>query len=62
MSPSIPLKEEQHSYQNNYEIKDKTELITSLEKNHWNKNKTAEELQISRTTLWRKMKSLGLKN
>ncbi|MDX9923797.1 MAG: sigma 54-interacting transcriptional regulator [Ignavibacteriaceae bacterium] len=55
------MRDEQQNYHNNSELKDTTELISSLEKNHWNKNKTAEELQISRTTLWRKMKSLGLK-
>ena len=35
-------------------------LIEALEKYNWNKVKTAEELQLHRSTLWRKMKKYGL--
>jgi PAS domain S-box-containing protein len=41
----------------------KTECHTILEvlqKHNWNKNKVAEELEINRSTLWRKMKKHGL--
>jgi transcriptional regulator of acetoin/glycerol metabolism len=31
-----------------------------LEKNHWSKTKTAKELNIGRTTLWRRMKQYGI--
>jgi len=62
MPPTNNMQDELQNSKNNLELKDKIELVTSLEKNHWNKNKTAEELQISRTTLWRKMKLLGLIN
>lgn len=31
-----------------------------LKKNNWNRKKTAEELGIHKTTLWRKMKKLGI--
>jgi transcriptional regulator with PAS, ATPase and Fis domain len=39
---------------------ERNQLADVLEKNHWNKSKTAKELKIGRTTLWRKMKQLGL--
>lgn len=42
------------------ESDDKSELVHTLQKNHWNKSKTASELGIGRTTLWRKMKKYGL--
>ena|GEM_PF-590302 len=35
-------------------------LKAALEANRWNKSATAEALGISRTTLWRKMRALGL--
>jgi PAS domain S-box-containing protein len=34
---------------------------SSLERNRWNKTKTARELGIDRTTLWRKLKKLGIR-
>ena len=37
-------------------------LFETLEKHNWNKVKTAEELQLHRTTLWRKMQKYGLTN
>jgi two-component system response regulator HydG len=39
---------------------EKHQLLDILEKNHWNKSKTAQELKIGRTTLWRKMKEYGI--
>jgi len=39
---------------------EKHQLLDILEKNHWNKSKTAKELSIGRTTLWRKMKEYGI--
>jgi PAS domain S-box-containing protein len=36
------------------------EIRRALERNHWHHGLTAKELGISRTTLWRKMKKLGL--
>ena len=36
------------------------ELINVLEKNQWNRSKAAQKLGIGRTTLWRKLKALGL--
>ncbi len=39
---------------------DEDELRDLLEKYRWNRSKVAQELGIGRTTLWRKMKALGL--
>ncbi len=36
------------------------DIIEILDRNNWDKNKTAIELGISRTTLWRKMKIYGI--
>lgn len=44
----------------NLPLSEKTEIIRVLEKNHWNKSKAAKELNIGRTTLWRKLKELGI--
>jgi len=41
--------------------KEKTQIIETLKKNKWNYTESAEELGISRTTLWRRMKEYGLK-
>jgi len=35
-------------------------LTAALERNKWNRDKVAKELGIGRTTLWRKMRRLGL--
>jgi transcriptional regulator with PAS, ATPase and Fis domain len=40
----------------------KVKIIASLEKNQWNKTLAAKDLNISRTTLWRKMKAYSLPN
>jgi transcriptional regulator with PAS, ATPase and Fis domain len=37
-----------------------TELIEMLDKYKWNKTKVADALGVNRSTLWRRMKSLGL--
>ncbi len=39
---------------------EKNQLLEILTKHHWNKTKAAQELKIGRTTLWRKMKQLGI--
>ena len=38
----------------------KVKIIASLEKNQWNKTLAAKDLNMSRTTLWRKMKAYSL--
>jgi len=40
----------------------KAKILTSLEKNRWNKTLTAKDLNISRATLWRKMKAYSLQD
>ena len=35
-------------------------ILEVLELNHWNRNETADQLGINRTTLYKKMKRLGL--
>jgi PAS domain S-box-containing protein len=42
--------------------KEEMELLQLLNHYQWNKSKVANQLGIGRTTLWRKMKSLGLEN
>ncbi len=37
-------------------------IRSSLERNRWNRSLAAKELGIGRTTLWRKMKALGLES
>ena len=40
----------------------KMKILASLEKNRWNKTLAAKDLNISRATLWRKMKAYSLHN
>ncbi len=40
----------------NKENSERRRLLNSLQKNHWNRGKTATALNIDRSTLWRKMK------
>jgi len=35
-------------------------ILRALEANEWNRQKTAEQLEINRTTLYKKMKQLGI--
>jgi DNA-binding NtrC family response regulator len=35
-------------------------IMKTLEENNWNRNATADALGINRTTLYKKMKKLGL--
>jgi len=37
-------------------------ILQSLRDNNWNRNVTAEQLGINRTTLYKKMKKLGLED
>ncbi len=46
--------------ENDYE-RGKNELIEVLKKNQWHKTRAAEELKISRTALYKRMKKYGLK-
>jgi transcriptional regulator of acetoin/glycerol metabolism len=39
---------------------EKETILEALKRNHWNRDKTARVLHISRITLWRKMKKFGI--
>ena len=39
---------------------EKAAILEALSRNAWNRTRTAEDLGMSRTTLWKKMKELGI--
>ena len=39
---------------------EKAIILRALRANEWNRQKTAEDLKINRTTLYKKMKQLGI--
>jgi transcriptional regulator with PAS, ATPase and Fis domain len=43
-----------------FDSAEKSIVLSALERNNWNKSKTASELNINPSTLWRKMKKLGI--
>jgi len=45
---------------NSFSTAEKDIIIAALDRNNWNKSKTASELSINPSTLWRKMKKLGI--
>jgi len=45
---------------NSFSIAEKDIILAALDRNNWNKSKTASELSINPSTLWRKMKKLGI--
>lgn len=51
---------DRQGYENCQKSPDCSQILLLLEKYRWNRTKVAEELGISRSTLWRKMKSLSL--
>lgn len=56
----LPLKETEHHEIVVVAERDETELRDALRRHHGDRNKAAEELGISRSTLWRKMKKYNL--
>jgi len=58
----VNLKKNIKCYEENNYIKpvQYSEIIKLLEKHQWNKTKVAKILNINRSTLWRKMKSMGI--
>ena len=42
-------------------MNEREKLLAVLGKHGWNRTKTAHELGINRTTLWRKIKKFGLR-
>jgi PAS domain S-box-containing protein len=57
---SINCKQPQNLISNDIEPFENSRLIELLNKHKWNKTKVAEILGIDRTTLWRKLKTLGI--
>jgi transcriptional regulator of acetoin/glycerol metabolism len=43
-------------------LPEKQIILNALQANRWNRNLTAEQLGINRTTLYKKMKKLGLQD
>ena len=41
---------------------EKEVILEALKRNHWDREKTAKTLKISRITLWRKMRKYGIQN
>lgn len=64
LPPEILIEEKKSTIQKRSEIpleeSEYQTILSLLEKFHWNTLKTAKELQIHRSTLWRKMKKYGL--
>jgi transcriptional regulator with PAS, ATPase and Fis domain len=58
----MPKDQYKNYFQNNnktlYEL-EKNAIFISLERNNWEKSKTASELGINKSTLWRKLKKFG---
>lgn len=49
------------SMKKKFDIAEKNYIIKSLDRNKWNQMKSAKELGIGRTTLWRKIKIMDIK-
>ncbi|MGK9476492.1 sigma 54-interacting transcriptional regulator [Melioribacter sp. OK-6-Me] len=49
------------NYQKGFKDAERELIISTLEKNNYNKTNTAKDLNINPSTLWRKMKKLGIK-
>jgi DNA-binding NtrC family response regulator len=58
----VGLLAEAHSLKEALASPEKQIILKTLEENHWNRNATADALGINRTTLYKKMKKLGLES
>jgi PAS domain S-box-containing protein len=54
------IKEEKFQLVNN-DVRERDTILHVLRSNHWNKTKSAKDLGIDRTTLWRKIKSFDIR-
>ena len=55
-----PLEDAPHRSTNDAPAGERELLLRALEEHRWNKGAAAEKLGIDRSTLWRKMKRLGI--
>ena len=53
MVDSMPLKKARQKFEREY-------IVYHLQQNEWNVNKTAQELSIDRTSLYKKMRAYGI--
>ena len=56
----LPPEAPQLSFVEKKEVGERAMILKALERNNWNRNKTAQALAVDRTTLWRKMKKYGI--
>ena len=59
-APSLPNRTAGRTLKEALEGPERLIILESLQEHHWNRNATAEQLGINRTTLYKKMKRLGL--
>lgn len=58
--PPLPARDGQATTRSPERVEEKGALLAALEANGWHLTRTAHQLGINRTTLWRRMKRLGI--
>jgi transcriptional regulator with PAS, ATPase and Fis domain len=58
--PASGIVDQQASLKKSLQAPERQLILDALEAHHWNRNATADALGINRTTLYKKMKRLGL--
>ncbi|HPM80343.1 MAG TPA: sigma-54 dependent transcriptional regulator [Candidatus Anammoximicrobium sp.] len=59
-APSLPKRNAARTLKESLEAPERQIILATLQEHNWNRNATAEKLGINRTTLYKKMKRLGL--
>jgi len=59
-APSLPQRTAGRTLKEALEGPERQIILETLQEHNWNRNATAEQLGINRTTLYKKMKRLGL--
>jgi DNA-binding NtrC family response regulator len=59
-APSLPRRGGGRTLKESLEAPERQIILETLQQQNWNRNATAEQLGINRTTLYKKMKRLGL--
>jgi transcriptional regulator of acetoin/glycerol metabolism len=60
MAPIGQVGKDNHGLKDALEAPERAIILEMLQSNNWNRNQTADALGINRTTLYKKMKKLGL--